>query len=105
MSVCAFDVTIRTRDGRTCTRLPRAYGDSPATILPALSRKTCAWDDSTIRNDFPDKLRLAIDHMDAKTRRTTFRLIAKAHFSLTSDPHQQVHGVLADGSVREPAPP
>lgn len=28
--------------------------------------------------DFPDKLRIAIDRMDAKTRRTTFRVIAKA---------------------------
>ncbi|MCB5513305.1 IS21 family transposase, partial [Erysipelatoclostridium ramosum] len=68
----AFDVTIRTQDGRTCARLPRVYGDSPATIrdpatlLPALGRKTNAWPDSTIRDDFPDKLRLAIDRMDAK---------------------------------------
>ena len=58
----AFDVTIRTQDGRTCARLPRVYGDSPATVrnpatlLPALSRKTHAWTDSTIRDDFPDKL-------------------------------------------------
>ena len=80
----AFDVTIRTQDGRTCARLPRVYGDSPAavrnpaTLLPALSRKTHAWTDSTIRDDFPDKLRIAIDRMDAKTRRTTFRVIAKA---------------------------
>lgn len=80
----AFDVTIRTQDGRTCARLPRVYGDSPATVrnpatlLPALSRKTHAWTDSTIRDDFPDKLRIAIDRMDAKTRRTTFRVIAKA---------------------------
>ena len=35
-------------------------------------------DRSTIRDDFPDKLRIAIDRMDAKTRRTTFRVIAKA---------------------------
>ncbi|MZI17382.1 IS21 family transposase, partial [Enterococcus durans] len=52
----AFDVTIRTQDGRTCARLPRVYGDSPATVrnpatlLPALSRKTHAWTDSTIRD-------------------------------------------------------
>ena len=51
---------------------------NPATLLPALSRKTHAWTDSTIRDDFPDKLRIAIDRMDAKTRRTTFRVIAKA---------------------------
>ena len=79
----AFDVTIRTQDGRTCARLPRVYGDSPATIrdpatlLPALGRKTNAWPDSTIRDDFPDKLRLAIDRMDAKARRNAFRLISR----------------------------
>ena len=59
------------------TRLP-ATVRNPATLLPALSRKTHAWTDSTIRDDFPDKLRIAIDRMDAKTRRTTFRVIAKA---------------------------
>ena len=75
----AFDVTIRTQDGRTCARLPRVYGDAPATVrnpatlLPALGRKTNAWPDSTIRGDFPDKLRTAIDHMDAKPRRTPDR--------------------------------
>ncbi|PJM75153.1 IS21 family transposase [Bifidobacterium simiarum] len=80
----AFDVTIRTQDGRTCARLPRVYGDAPATVrnpatlLPALGRKTNAWPDSTIRDDFPGKLRLAIDHMDAKARRNAFRLICKA---------------------------
>ncbi|MCB5701349.1 hypothetical protein LIR44_23005, partial [Bacteroides fragilis] len=68
---------------RTCARLPRVYGDSPATIrdpatlLPALGRKTNAWPDSTIRDDFPDKLRLANDRMDAKARRNAFRLISR----------------------------
>ena len=80
----AFDVTIRTQDGRTCAKLPRVYGQAPATVrnpatlLPALGRKTRAWADSIIRDDFPDRLRLAIDRMDAKARRNAFRLIAKA---------------------------
>lgn len=58
-----LDVTIRTQDGRTCARLPRVYGDSPATVrnpatlLPALSRKTHAWTDSTIRDDFDNQSR------------------------------------------------
>ncbi len=65
-------------DCRACTRDSPATVRNPATLLPALSRKTHAWTDSTIRDDFPDKLRIAIDRMDAKTRRTTFRVIAKA---------------------------
>ena len=79
--VCAFDVTIRTRDGRTCARLPRVYGDSPATVrnpatlLPALKPQDPRMD-STIRDDFPTNL-TSIDRMDAKTRRTTFRVIAR----------------------------
>ncbi|MFR9114826.1 MAG: hypothetical protein ACLVI6_08125 [Bifidobacterium bifidum] len=53
----ARSTTIRTQDGRTCAR-PRVWPGSPATIrdpatlLPALSRKTNAWPDSTIRDDF-----------------------------------------------------
>ena len=80
----AFDVQIRDRHGRRVATLPRVYGQSPttvrdpATLLPALGRKTHAWPESTIRDDFPDKLRLAVDHMDAKERRRAFNLIAKA---------------------------
>ena len=80
----AFDVEIRTQDGRSVARLPRVYGKDPGTVrnpaslLPALARKTRAWGESPIRGDFPDKLRLAIDAQDSKQRRRTFRLIAKA---------------------------
>ena len=80
----AFDVELRTRDGRVCAKLPRVYGSSPVTIrdpavlLPALGRKTNGWPESTIRDDFPAKLRLAVDHMDAGDRRHAFRLIARA---------------------------
>jgi hypothetical protein len=80
----AFDVEIRDHNGRNITRLPRVYGDSPVTVrdpavlLPALSKKTNAWPDCTIRDDFPAKLRQAIDHMNMKDRRRVFRLISKA---------------------------
>jgi hypothetical protein len=47
-------------------------------LLPALSKKTNAWPDCTIRDDFPAKLRQAIDHMNMKDRRRVFRLISKA---------------------------
>ena len=77
----AFDVEIRTQDGRSVARLPRVYGKDPGTVrnpaslLPALARKTRAWGESPIRGDFPDKLRLAIDAQDSRQRRRTFRLI------------------------------
>lgn len=80
----AFDVEIRTQDGRTVARLPRAYGAGtgtvrdPAVLLPALARKPRAWCESPIRGDFPDKLRLRIDVMDSGDRQRTLRLIAKA---------------------------
>lgn len=65
-------------------RLPRAYGRDPGTVrdpaclLPALARKTRAWGESPIRGDFPVKLRLHIDALDASGRRRVFRLISKA---------------------------
>lgn len=79
----AFQVEIRTQDGRFVAKLPRAYGRSeatvrnPASLLPALARKARAWGESPIRMDFPDKLRRAIDAMDSKHRQRTFRLLAK----------------------------
>ena len=77
----AFDVEIRTRDGRRIGKLPRAYGESsgtvrdPSVLLPALARKPRAWGESPIRADFPDRLRLRIDTMDSKERQRTLRLI------------------------------
>lgn len=79
----AFDVGVRTPDGRFAAKLPRAYGKAaqtvrnPASLLPALARKSRAWGESPIRSDFPDKFRLAIDAMDPKHRQRTFRLLAK----------------------------
>ena len=55
----AFDVEIRTRDGRKVASLPRAYGEqagtvrSPSSLLPALARKPRAWGESPVRGDFP----------------------------------------------------
>ena len=51
---------------------------NPAGLPPVLARKSRAWGESPIRGDFPEKLRLAIDAMDSKTRQRTFRLLAKA---------------------------
>ena len=51
---------------------------NPAGLPPVLARKSRAWGESPIRGDFPDRLRLAIDAMDSKTRQRTFRLLAKA---------------------------
>lgn len=79
----AFQVEIRTPDGRFVAKLPRAYGKdsrtvrNPASLLPALARKSRAWGESPIRVDFPEKLRLAIDGMESRTRQRTFRLLAK----------------------------
>lgn len=80
----AFQVEIRTQDGRFVAKPPRAYGraartvGNPASLPPVLARKSRAWGESPIRGDFPDRLRLAIDAMDSKTRQRTFRLLAKA---------------------------
>ena len=80
----AFQVEIRTQDGRFVAKLPRAYGRAartvrnPAGLPPALARKSRAWGESPIRGDFPDRLRLAVDAMDSKTRQRAFRLLAKA---------------------------
>ena len=55
----AFDVEIRTRDGREVASLPRAYGEqagtvrSPSSLLPASARKPRAWGESPVRGDFP----------------------------------------------------
>lgn len=51
----AFQVEIRTQDGRFVAKLPRAYGRAaqtvrnPASLLPALARKSRAWGESPIR--------------------------------------------------------
>ena len=80
----AFDVEIRTRDGRKVNTLPRVYGRcgrtvrNPACLPPALARKPRAWGESPIRGDFPGKLRLRIDAMDSGDRQRTLRLIARA---------------------------
>ena len=58
----AFEVEIRTADGRHVNTLPRAYGDggptvrNPATLLPALAHKPNAWGESPLRGELPDGL-------------------------------------------------
>lgn len=80
----AFQVEIRTQDGRFVAKPPRAYGRAartvrnPAGLPPVLARKSRARGESPIRGDFPDRLRLAIDAMGSKTRQRMFRLLAKA---------------------------
>ena len=87
----AFDVEIRTRDGRRVGRLPRAYGGDtgtvrdPAVLLPALARKPRAWGESPIRADFPDRLRSGIDAMESRERQRTLRLIHRASESAGFD--------------------
>ena len=80
----AFQVEIRTQDGRFVAKPPRAYGRAartvrnPAGLPPVLARKSRARGESPIRGDFPDRLRLAIDAMGSKTRQRMFRLLSKA---------------------------
>lgn len=79
----AFDVEIRTRDGRKVASLPRAYGEqagtvrSPSSLLPALARKPRAWGESPVRGDFPEGLRTLIDAQDSARRKATFRLLER----------------------------
>lgn len=47
-------------------------------LMAALGHKTNTRPESTIRGDFHDKLRLVVNSMDAKARRSAFRLISKA---------------------------
>ena len=66
----AFEVEIRTADGRHVNTLPRSYGDggrtvrNPATLLPALARKPNAWGESPLRGELPDGLVLRLDALD-----------------------------------------
>ena len=69
-----------------------------------MSRKTHAWTDSTIRDDFPDKLRIAIDRMDAKTRRTTFRVIAKASAASGFEPPSGPESTWSNRGTRSTRP-
>ena len=56
----AFEVEIRTTDGRHVNTLPRSYGNggptvrNPATLLPALARKPNAWNESPLRGELPN---------------------------------------------------
>ena len=80
----AFEVEIRTADGRHVNTLPRSYGDggrtagNPATLLPALARKPNAGDESPLRGELPDGLVLRLDAFDPGSRRRELTLLHRA---------------------------
>lgn len=80
----AFEVGIRTADGRHVNTLPRSYGDggrtvrNPATPLPALPRKPNAWGESPLRGELPDGLVLRLDALDPGSRRRELTLLHRA---------------------------
>ena len=80
----AFEVEIRTADGRHVNTLPRSYGDggrtvrNPATLLPALARKPNAWGESPLRGELPDGLVLRLDALDPGSRRRELTLLHRA---------------------------
>lgn len=80
----AFEVEIRTADGRHVNTLPRSYGDggrtvrNPATLLPALARKPNAWGESPLRGELPDGLVLRLDALGPGSRRRELTLLHRA---------------------------
>ena len=71
----AFEVEIRTTDGRRVNALPRSYGSggttvrNPATLLPALARKPNAWAESPLRGELPGELVPRFDALAPQARR------------------------------------
>lgn len=80
----AFEVEIRTADGRHVNTLPRSYGDggrtagNPATLLPALARKPNAWNGSPLRGELPDGLAAHLDALDPRARRLELTMLHRA---------------------------
>lgn len=80
----AFEVEIRTADGRHVNTLPRSYGNggrtagNPATLLPGLARKPNAWGESPLRGELPDGLVLRLDALDPGSRRRELTLLHRA---------------------------
>ena len=80
----AFEVEIRTADGRHVNTLPRSYGNggrtagNPATLLPALARKPNAWGESPLRGELPDGLGLRLDALNPGSRRRELTLLHRA---------------------------
>ena len=70
----AFNVEIRSIEGRSIVRLPRVYGASgrtvadPVSILPIVARKPRSWGESPLRGDFPALVRERLDLMDDRDR-------------------------------------
>ena len=71
--VRVFEIELRGPDGETITTLERIWGHSaktrvdPASLLAIIARKPRIWDESPIRNDFPETVRALLDRMDART--------------------------------------
>lgn len=80
----AFEVEIRTADGRHVNTLPRSYGNggptvrNPATLLPALARKPNAWGKSPLHGELPDGLAAHLDALDPRARRRELTLLHRA---------------------------
>ena len=80
----AFEVEIRTTDGRHVNTLPRSYGNggptvrNPATLLPALARKPNAWNESPLRGELPDGLAAHLDALDPRARRRELTMLHRA---------------------------
>lgn len=80
----AFEVEIRTADGRHVNTLPRSYGNggrtvrNPATLLPALARKPNAWNESPLRGELPDGLAAHLDALDPRARRRELTMLHRA---------------------------
>lgn len=80
----AFEVEIRTADGRHVNAPPRSYGNggrtagNPATLLPAPARKPNAWGGSPLRGGLPDGLVLRLDALDPGSRRRELTLLHRA---------------------------
>lgn len=78
----AATVTILDAAGTQVARLPRAYGDTPATVhdpaglLAVLVRKPRAWEQSILRADTPEALTRALDDAGPAERSRLLRILA-----------------------------
>ena len=80
----ARSVEVADERGRHIVTLPRKWRDDgetvrdPASLIPALSARPRAWDESPVRRDLPAALVGAIDRMGAADRRRTLRSVEGA---------------------------
>lgn len=80
----ARSVEVADGRGRHVVTLPRKWRDDgetvrdPASLIPALSARPRAWDESPVRRDLPAPLVDAVDRMGAADRRRALRSIERA---------------------------